>query len=369
VFTRNGALVCILCSKAPLGRLPGTDSATRRRGKTIWFGGETMFLRIDKLPVELPASPDIDPVAAKNVQELLGGRFGEMSTLMNYTYQSFNFRSREKLRPYYALIANIAAEEGGHIEIVSAAINSCLNGPRTGFDSDEGSPLFNPWEGLPGGANPHHYIASGQGALPVNSNGAPWTGDYVFRRQPRARPAAQLLPRSRRAHPEAARVRNDFEPRGARDAGLPVRARRRARAGVRQGSGAAHGRRDVEDASIPKIANAKFPEAQKFLDEGSHRKLYRFSPEDYTEISQVWNGEAPGQLPRRASPAPSRSWTARPRAADLAHLAGIATSFAPEYAPEEIFEMANKLTPRPGQVARFSKHNSRPQVLRAAVYF
>jgi Mn-containing catalase len=32
------------------------------------------------------------------VQELLGGRFGEMSTLMNYTYQSFNFRGRSGAR-------------------------------------------------------------------------------------------------------------------------------------------------------------------------------------------------------------------------------------------------------------------------------
>ena len=72
---------------------------------------KTMFLRIDKLPVELPASPEIDPVAAKNVQELLGGRFGEMSTLTNYTYQSFAMRGREKIRPFYSLIANIAAED------------------------------------------------------------------------------------------------------------------------------------------------------------------------------------------------------------------------------------------------------------------
>ncbi len=42
-----------------------------------------MFLRINKLPVELPASPEVDPISARNVQELLGGRFGEMSTLMN----------------------------------------------------------------------------------------------------------------------------------------------------------------------------------------------------------------------------------------------------------------------------------------------
>ena len=48
--------------------------------------------------------------------------FGEMPTLMNYTHQSFNLRGRDSIRPYYALISNIAAEEGGHIEIVTAAI-------------------------------------------------------------------------------------------------------------------------------------------------------------------------------------------------------------------------------------------------------
>jgi Mn-containing catalase len=138
-----------------------------------------MFLRIDKLPVELPVSPEIDPVAAKNVQELLGGRFGEMSTLMNYTFQSFNMRGRDQIRPYYALISNIAAEEGGHIEIVSAAINSCLNGPRSGFDNSE-NPLDAPFKDLPGGAMGGHYIASAQTALPVDSRGTPWNGDYVF---------------------------------------------------------------------------------------------------------------------------------------------------------------------------------------------
>src|ERR687898_3061262 len=47
-----------------------------------------MFLRIDKLGVELPASTKYDPTAAAAVQELLGGRFGEMSTLNNYLHQS-----------------------------------------------------------------------------------------------------------------------------------------------------------------------------------------------------------------------------------------------------------------------------------------
>lgn len=137
-----------------------------------------MFLKIDKLPVELPMSPDIDPIAARNVQELLGGRFGEMSTLMNYTFQAFNMKGKDSIKPYYSLISNIAAEEGGHIEIVSAAINALLNGPRTGFDAS-GDPLGTPLQGVPG-MNPHHYIVGGPGALCQDSRGNPWTGDNVF---------------------------------------------------------------------------------------------------------------------------------------------------------------------------------------------
>src|SRR5436190_4085450 len=108
-----------------------------------------MILRIDRLATQLPPPSDPDPAGAQAVQELLGGRFGEMSTLMNYTYQSFAMRGREAIRPYYALISNIAAEEGGHIEIVSAAINSCLNGPRKEFDKAQ-SPTEPSWKSLPG---------------------------------------------------------------------------------------------------------------------------------------------------------------------------------------------------------------------------
>ena len=85
-----------------------------------------MITRIDRLGVEPPAPSEPDPAGAAAVQELLGGRFGEMSTLMNYTFQSFNFRGRQAARPFYDLIANIAAEEFGHIELVAAAINTML---------------------------------------------------------------------------------------------------------------------------------------------------------------------------------------------------------------------------------------------------
>lgn len=45
-----------------------------------------MILRIDRLGVELPPPSTPDPAGAAAVQELMGGKFGEMSTLMNYTF-------------------------------------------------------------------------------------------------------------------------------------------------------------------------------------------------------------------------------------------------------------------------------------------
>ena len=53
-----------------------------------------MIQRFDQLAVDLPEPSGPNPAAAAAVQELMGGKFGEMSTLMNYTFQS--------LMSYYA---------------------------------------------------------------------------------------------------------------------------------------------------------------------------------------------------------------------------------------------------------------------------
>src|SRR4051795_6638557 len=141
-------------------------------------GGSQMIIRLDRLQTELPPPSDPDPAGAAAVQELLGGRFGEMSTLMNYTFQSFNFRNRQGARPFYDLIANIAAEEFGHIEVVAATINTMLTGATPVTDGQD--PSSNPLAGGKGVGLPHHFLKGGQGALPADSIGAPWTGDYVF---------------------------------------------------------------------------------------------------------------------------------------------------------------------------------------------
>ncbi len=303
-----------------------------------------MFLRIDKLPVELPASPDVDPIAARNVQELLGGRFGEMSTLMNYTFQSFAMRGREKIRPFYALISNIAAEEGGHIEIVSAAINSCLNGPRKDFD-EAGDPAEAPWKNLPGGVFGGHYIASAQTALPVDSRGTAWTGDYVFS-------SGNLI---------LDLLHNFFLENGARTQKLRVyqmtdNPAARVMLGylfVRGGVHALAYAKALETLTgvdmkkmlpIPNVGNAVFPEARRFMEQGLHLKLYRFSPQDYREAGLIWKGPAPAAYTEGIGRGKKLEFVdAPPQGGDLSHLAGIASSFSPNYAPEEIFEIASKL--------------------------
>ena len=139
-----------------------------------------MIVRIDRLATELPPPSEPDPDGASVVQELLGGRFGEMSTWLNYTFQSFNFRNRQGARPFYDLVANIAAEEFGHVELVATTINTMLTGASpTTNGKGRGGPGA-PLAGLKGVRNAHHYLAGGLGALPQDANGRPWTGDYVF---------------------------------------------------------------------------------------------------------------------------------------------------------------------------------------------
>ena len=109
-----------------------------------------MFMRIDKLQAELPAPKKADPNAGAALQELLGGKYGEMSTLGNYMFQSFNFRSKSKLKPFYELVAAITAEELGHVELVSNGVALLNNGPDSAADDsgDGGDISMSPFEAM-----------------------------------------------------------------------------------------------------------------------------------------------------------------------------------------------------------------------------
>lgn len=111
------------------------------------------------------------------MQGLLEGKFGEMSTRLNYTLQSFNFRARQGARPFYDLLCSIATEEFGHVELVSATINTMLTDPGAADNGRAPEPALAQLKGV---GNPHHAIAGGRAELPQNSQGRPWNGDYVF---------------------------------------------------------------------------------------------------------------------------------------------------------------------------------------------
>ena len=294
-----------------------------------------MILRIDRLQTELPPPSDPDPDGASVVQELMGGRFGEMSTLMNYTFQSFNFRDRAGARPFYDLIANIAAEEYGHIELVAAAINTMLTGATpTGAAKAPGKAM----PGLTGVRNTQQFIAGGQGALPQDSMGRPWNGDYVFA-------SGDLVEDL---------THNFFLETGARNNKLKVyemvdHPAARALTGYLLVRGGVHQvayARAVEKLTgadltklfpAPRIPTDKIPECRPHIERGEHLKLYRFSPDDYKEIVAVFTGAHPetGEdlevVDHAPEGVPPTDLPAQP------------SVFAPDYAPEEIAEIARSL--------------------------
>jgi Mn-containing catalase len=248
-----------------------------------------MITRIDRLQVALPPPSDPDPVGASAVQELLGGKFGEMSTFMNYTYQSFNFRSRQGARPFYDLVASIAAEEFGHIELVAATINTMLTGAADGEPGTAGS-----LGGVVGTRNTQQFIAGGAAALCQDSMGKPWTGENVFS-------SGDLVEDL---------THNFFLETGARNNKLKVyemvdHPAARALTGYLLVRGGVHqvayarALENLTGANLmklfpsPKIPTDKIPECRPHLKRGEHLRLYRFSQDDFHELAAVFNGLHP----------------------------------------------------------------------------
>src|ERR1700761_8612203 len=293
-----------------------------------------MIQRFDKLQTELPPPSEPDPAGAAIVQELLGGKFGEMSTFMNYTYQSFNFRSRQKARPFYDLLCAIAGEEFGHIELVSTAINTMLTGAADGEVGVAGQ-----LKAVRETGNPQHFLAGGAGTLVQDSNGKPWNGDYVFS-------SGDLIEDL---------THNFFLETGARNGKLKVYESvthpvARALTGYLLVRGGVHqvayaralerltGADLMKLFPSPRIPTDKIPECQPHIKKGLHRTLFRFSPDDFQEVKAVFNGPHPEtgeDLIVADEPAPEGV-----PAFDLPAQEAV---FAPGPDPDQIAEVAAKL--------------------------
>ena len=130
-----------------------------------------MFYHVKKLQFEAePTRPD--PLMAKKVQELIGGPYGEMTVAMQYLFQGWNCRASKK---YQDMIMDIGTEEMAHVEMVSTMVSKLLDGAPLTLDGANGVSAHQI-----AAMNPKHVIASGTGALPTDSVGYPWNGNYII---------------------------------------------------------------------------------------------------------------------------------------------------------------------------------------------
>ncbi|KQT88328.1 manganese catalase family protein [Aurantimonas sp. Leaf443] len=303
-----------------------------------------MFMRVDKLQAELPAPKRRDPNAAAALQELLGGKYGEMSTLGNYMFQSFNFRSKDKLKPFYSLVASITAEELGHVELVSNGVAMLNNGPDVpdGDTGDGGDISGAPFGDMKDIRLAAAFLSNAGGATPVNANGASWNNDMITTTGNVVVDLLHNFHLECGARLHKLRVYETLtDPTGREVCGyLLVRGSVHAHAyalALKKITGV-----ELEKfLPTPNIPLDKIPECQKYLDEGSHRRLYTFSPNDYKDMAGIWGqgemalpGDPKGEL---------EVVDGHPEGGKIHQLTGVPSAFTPDYAPEEMFEIAQKL--------------------------
>lgn len=132
------------------------------------------------------AKPDKpDPIYARQLQELIGGQWGEMSVMVNYLFQGWNCRGPQKYRD---MILDIGTEEIGHVEMLATMVARLLE--KSPVEAQEGAAKDSALGAVLGGArledallagmNPQHAIVTGGGAAPTDSVGYPWTSRYTI---------------------------------------------------------------------------------------------------------------------------------------------------------------------------------------------
>ena len=139
-----------------------------------------MFVRNKQLqyPVRIDTP---NPLLAKQVQELLGGVYGEFTVMAQYLAQGWGMRGtagNPKLTMIRDMILDTGTEEIMHVEMLSSMIAQLLNGASPDQQADAAAANPGVLAAL-GGMNPQHLIVSGLGAMYADSNGNPWSGAFV----------------------------------------------------------------------------------------------------------------------------------------------------------------------------------------------
>ncbi|MET0243459.1 MAG: manganese catalase family protein [Flavitalea sp.] len=251
-----------------------------------------MFYHVQSLINEIVAD-EPDPSAANALQEGLGGQFGEMRTMMQYLFQSFNFRGDGV--PYLDLIQGVGIEEISHVELISKTIARLLDGApeyhgaKFEVPGSGGVPTMNMAKEQ---QNPHHFIVGAQGALPVDAAGNPWSGSYVHNHGNLVLDLMDNLVLEATGRLQKCRIYQMSENKTLRAtvAFLIVRdeAHQAAFAKALETLGVNWGK----ILPVPKFDSSQFPEVKRLLDFGIHREQYHFRL-DGSQMEKIFSGSAP----------------------------------------------------------------------------
>ena len=257
-----------------------------------------MYLYSQQLINEI-AVDEPDPAAANALQEGLGGQFGEMRTMMQYLFQSMNFRGDPSSAPYRDLIQAVGTEEISHVELIGTTISRLLDG-APGYHGKKTDPVDEP--GAKGATplkialdtgNIHHYLVAAQGARPVDSAGNPWSGSYVYASGNLVLDLLYNLMLESTGRLQKCRIYQMTDNKTARStlAYLIVRdqAHENAYAKALESLGVNRG----ATLPIPKTNAEQFPEVKKLVDLGLQSVQYTFDADGANQAAKLYRGASP----------------------------------------------------------------------------
>jgi Mn-containing catalase len=247
------------------------------------------FYKEDLINIIVPDKPD--PSAARVLQETLGGRFGEMRTMMQYFFQSSNFRGNAK--QYRDLLRGVFLEEISHVELVQTTINQLLNGsgdPGVGDAGQNHAPL----DQAVLHANPHHYIVGAQASLPVDAAGNPWSGNYVYSHGNLISDLLDNLVLESTGVLQKTRIYEMSSNKTFRETLAFLIVRDNAHQNAFAKALETLGVNWAKLFPVPNYDINKYPECKKYVEMGFHNAQFNFRLDD-TRISEIFQGESPSR--------------------------------------------------------------------------
>jgi len=256
-----------------------------------------MYFHLQEFINEI-AQDEPDPAAANALQEGLGGQFGEMRTMMQYLFQSINFRGPEG-KPFKDLIQGIGTEEISHVELIGTTISRLLDGSPE-YSGKPTDPVDKPGAG---GATPlsialdhsniHHYLVGAQGALPVDAAGNPWSGSYVYNSGNLVLDLLYNLMLESTGRLQKCRLYEMTDNKMARSTISYLIVRDQAHENAYAKALETLGVNWRTSLPIPKTNAEAFPEVKRLVDLGLQSKQYSFDLGNQSEAGKIFQGTSP----------------------------------------------------------------------------